>query len=111
MMKSAPCLVDGANVLLYTSIDHRHHPTGGTKHSKGSTPLEPAAGLAICRYPGEDGIYLFYCDSNWACVTDTWHASVEAAKTQAEFEYAGTMETWSAAAQLFVQADAVNGAA
>ena len=54
----------------------------------------PASALAICRYDGEDGYYLFGCDSNWNAVTDTWHTTLEEAQAQAEFEYESVTSTW-----------------
>ena len=53
------------------------------------------AGLAICQYPGELCFYLFGCDSDWNEITDTWHQTIEDAKKQAEFEYAGISQTWA----------------
>ncbi len=52
------------------------------------------AGLAVCRYPDDKGFYLFGCDSEWQCVMDTWHQTLEEAQHQAEFEYEGVTKTW-----------------
>ena len=43
---------------------------------------------------GETGVFLFYCDREWHVLADTWHSSVNDAKTQAEFEYAGISKVW-----------------
>lgn len=51
------------------------------------------AGLAICQYEGEDAFYLFGCDPEWRTVTDTWHQTLDGAKSQAEFEYEGVGKT------------------
>ncbi|MBF6332977.1 hypothetical protein [Nocardia transvalensis] len=32
-------------------------------------------------------VYLFYCDSQWTCVTDTWHGDLAAAMERAVFEF------------------------
>jgi hypothetical protein len=62
--------------------------------------MRPAAGLAICVYEtGDEGFYLFYCDEEWRVVTDTWHETLEDAKSQAEFEYEGVNESWREAAR------------
>ena len=61
--------------------------------------MPPARGLAICRYDGEDGYYLVFCDALWEAVTDTWHETLEAAMRQAEFEYVGVSGTWQAVRQ------------
>lgn len=53
-----------------------------------------AAGLAIARYAGERGYYLFYCDANWDPFANSWHDTVEDAKRAAEFEYEGVSKTW-----------------
>ena len=37
---------------------------------------------------------IIHGDDAWEAVTDTWHASVADAMTQAEFEYAGVSGTW-----------------
>ena len=53
------------------------------------------SGLAICRYDNDaEGFYLFSCDQAWVTITDTWHATIDDAKAQAEFEHAGTKDTW-----------------
>ena len=56
--------------------------------------MPPAEALAICVDPKENGVYLFYCDNSWQVITDTWHATIEEAKAQAEFEYAGISQQW-----------------
>ncbi len=93
-MKSIPKEIDGATVIMHTAIDERHRPTGNCRHFVGGALLGPAPGLAICRYDGEHGFYLFYCDENWETVTDTLHDTVEAAQAHAEFEYEGVSATW-----------------
>jgi hypothetical protein len=32
-------------------------------------------------------VYLFYCDDDWRCLTDTYHEGMEHAVAQAEFEF------------------------
>ncbi|MCA1619338.1 MAG: hypothetical protein LC795_08530 [Acidobacteria bacterium] len=93
-MKKAPGVMGGAKVLLYTPIDERHRPTDGCQHFVGGWLMGPAAGLAICRYGGDSAAYLFGRDENWESVTDTWHETLEEAKSQAEFEYEGVSATW-----------------
>lgn len=93
-MKDAPESVDGAKVIVFTLIDRRHRYTGDCRHVVAGVPQGPAAGLAICKYEGEEGYYLFACDTTWRSVTDTWHKSVEEAMSQAEFEYEGITGSW-----------------
>jgi hypothetical protein len=62
----------------------------------------PTAIDTICRYrddtkykgESDTGFYLFYCDTDWNIVTDTWHESLDAAKRQARFEYDGIDNHW-----------------
>ncbi len=91
-MKAPPTSIGPLPVVCYTAIDGRHRPTGATRHTVGGVDQGPAPALAICQ-DGE-GYYLFYCDADWEPVTDTWHESLEDALHQAEFEYAGSRETW-----------------
>lgn len=93
-MDEAPREIDGAKVLFYTPIDARHQPTGNCRQIVGGELMGASAGLAICRYDGENNYYLFGCDEHWNTVTDTWHETLEDAKTQAEFEYMGVNATW-----------------
>jgi hypothetical protein len=93
-VKDAPEFIDGAKVILFTPIDQRHRLTGNCRQVVAGVPQGPSAGLAICKYEGEEGYYLFGCDATWRAVTDTWHQTVEEAMCQAEFEYEGVMGTW-----------------
>jgi len=97
-MKLCPPTIGGGRVVCYTPIDHRHRFTGNCKQIVAGQLMEPMAGLAICHQASEDAFYLFGCDAEWQSVTDTWHQSIEDAKHQAEFEYAGVSKTWIDAA-------------
>ena len=92
--KSPTGRVGGADVLFYTSIDDRHRFTGACVQKVRGKEVGPLSNLAIAKFADDAGYYLFGCDADWNCVTDTVHASVEDAKDQAEFEYQGTMATW-----------------
>lgn len=93
-MEPAPHKIGITEVIFFATIDKRSVWTGNTRHIVDSVTQGPAAGLAICQCKNEDGYYLFGCDSNWDPVTDTWHETIEKAKSQAEFEYAGVSQTW-----------------
>src|SRR5260370_39641540 len=93
-MGPAPREIDGAEVVCFTPIDKRHHPTDSCNHFVAGVLQGPAAGLAIGRYSGEDCYYLFGCNAAWESVSDTCHRKIEDAKAQAEFEYAGVSATW-----------------
>ena len=94
-MEPCPAELDSFRVVLSTPIDWRHTPTDACHHSVGGEDLGPVEALAICT--DGDSFYLFYCDNAWAVITDTWHSSLEDAKTQAEFEYLGVSATWQRA--------------
>ncbi len=92
-MEPAPLEIGGLPVICSSPIDGRHTPTGYCRHATPAGPLGPFLGLAICGHPGE-GLYLFRCDGQWRPIADTWHATVEEAKRQAEVEYEGVSGTW-----------------
>ena len=94
-----PRELGGATVLEYAVMAEGLRPTGATEHRVSDEVIGPAAGLAICRYESDSsGVYLFYCDAAWNVRTDTWHATVDDAKAQAEYEYEGVSKHWSSAA-------------
>ena len=97
-MEHPPQLVGGARVVRWSAIDRRHRPTGNCRQIVAGELQGPAVGLAICQYDGEDAYYLFGCDAVWNTVTDTWHATLEEALGQAEFEYEGVSKTWNVVA-------------
>jgi hypothetical protein len=92
--KDPPKQLGAAHVVTFTMIDSSHRRTGKTRHLIGGRQLGSAAGLAIARYDGERGFYLFHCDAYWNPFASTWHETVEDAKTAAEFEYEGVSQTW-----------------
>jgi hypothetical protein len=93
-MPPPPPQLDDAPVLFWASTSHAR-PTARTTHRAGGRILPPAINLAICQYPGDTQYYLFYCDADWNVQTDTAHASLDAAKDQAEFEYEGISASWT----------------
>jgi len=84
-----PDTLDDSRVLKYASVTASVEPTGATRHTVGGVPMGPAAALAVVQYDNDDAFYLFYLDGQGQVVTDTWHASVDAALDQAAFEYEG----------------------
>ncbi len=93
-MNNPPGKLDDAEILFWTILDHRHKSTGETKHFINGSYQTDFHGLVIAKYEEEEGTYLFYCDSDWNVLTDTYHESIEAAKEQAEFEFQGAKGTW-----------------
>jgi hypothetical protein len=89
--------LNGARLVCFAEVTKAVRPTAGTTHRKGGEALGPARGLAICQYADESYFYLFYCDADWAVLTDTFHLSLEGAMRQAEFEYEGISRQWTQA--------------
>ena len=85
-MKSPPELIDEATVVRVADLAFAT-PTGRTKHVIGSDVVGDFAALAIAKYDSDPGYYLFYCDSAWKALTDTYHSTLEAAVEQANFEF------------------------
>jgi hypothetical protein len=83
-----------ARIVEYVEFDSRGTSTNFTKHIVNGSERKDFCGLAICQYDGEEGYYLFYCDSNWNDVTDTWHANIESAKNQASSEFDNVISKW-----------------
>ena len=98
-MKRPPGILGGARVVLWSALDARHRATGKCRHILPGTDLRPTtpAGLAICQSEGEHSFHLFACDAEWNTITDTWHATLQEARDQAEFEYEGISQTWNPA--------------
>lgn len=94
-MRPCPSTVGEARVVCYTPLDGRHTKTGHTVHLVAGREIGDPKGLAICQYDGDDSYYLFGCNDQWASQSDTWHETLADAKEQAEFEYAGTSQTWT----------------
>jgi hypothetical protein len=75
--------------------------TGNTKHSYAtivdgmpvaSAPIPVPAWVEISEE--DDAFYLFYFSADGSCLTDTWHQTVDAAKSQAEFEFRIAANEW-----------------
>src|SRR4051812_14329452 len=82
MKSSPPENIDGAKVLAYLVLDSSQTKTGNTAHYVNGKVVEDIFALSICKYADDPGYYLFYCDSNWATITDTYHAKIVGAKKQ-----------------------------
>lgn len=93
-MSLPPKTLDGFRVVEYARVDTSVDPTGTCRHFVKGSLMAPACALAICKGDESQGYYLFYCDADWNPMTDTWHRTVEDAKRQAAFEYAGIEEKW-----------------
>jgi len=93
-MRRLPPPLNGPGLILLADVTSDIPRSGKTIHRISGQVAAPAAGLAIYRSDDGNGYYLFGCDSEWEVVTDTWHPTIEEAKSQAEFEYPGIAEHW-----------------
>jgi hypothetical protein len=94
-LENIPTIIGASRVVLYSQIDERHRPTGACHHIvHGDGIIGPAWGVAICESRNGEGFVLFSCEDDWIPVTETWHASLDDARRQAEFEYEGLESTW-----------------
>jgi hypothetical protein len=97
-MLPTPKLIRGLQVLDYSPIDQRHIFTGNNerrvaKEWNDEQLVGAAAGLAICRKKRKS-VVLFGCDRLWRPIWSVECATLEVAKSQAEFEYARVSQTW-----------------
>ena len=86
--------IDGAMLLQYVIFTSQNSRTGHSIHTNSGLETPVPYGLAICKYEDSEGVYLFYCNSEWKPITDTWHPNVQAAQAQAAFEYEELENTW-----------------
>ena len=76
-------------------------PTGATKHyrahiadNKVVKENELAVPAWVEIHSSNDAFLLLYFDASGVCMTDTWHATIDQAKTQAQFEFMIREEDW-----------------
>ena len=81
-------------VLREVKLGETHAPTGRTRHHVGGVLMPPPAALRIVRYGQQEGFYLLYLNEGDEEMTDTWHATLEDALAQAEFEFRVAPSEW-----------------
>ncbi|MEM8864590.1 MAG: hypothetical protein AAGF31_03485 [Planctomycetota bacterium] len=86
-MEKPPGKLEDAAVLCFAILDESISRTGNTTHIVGGKDVEAFNALAIGKCFSDRGVYLFYCDSFWQVMTDTYHDTIEVVKQQAEYEY------------------------
>lgn len=86
--------IAGAKILEYLTLTDKEKRTGNTTHHIVGKKHTDYHGLAICQYENEDGVYLFYCNSDWIELTDTHHEDIDSAKDQASYEFEGLENKW-----------------
>jgi hypothetical protein len=75
-----------------------HLRPGRTKHtladSQGQREFPPFTSLEIAQFAGDSGYYLLHlCENGQG--TDTWHATLDDALHQAEYEFEVKPEEWT----------------
>ena len=81
-------MIDGARVLKAARLDGTR-ATGVTRHFRDGTLQTDFTRLALVQYDDDHGVYLFYCDDAWNCLTDTFHSDIADAERQAAAEFEG----------------------
>ena len=78
------------------------HSTGKTKHAVAEfvegkpIPVKSLPVPAWVEISEEDGaFYLLHFDAEGTCFADTWHATLEDAKRQADFEFGISSAEWT----------------
>lgn len=90
-----PTEIDGARLVCWSAIDSRHRPTERSGQIVAGEVVRQAQGLAIGRRAGEEVHHLFACDAGWKKLSDTRHATLADALSEAELQYEGVSETWT----------------
>ncbi|WP_299698506.1 hypothetical protein [Hydrocarboniphaga sp.] len=85
-------------VLKQVTLTPAHVATGKTRHVKGGEVLPPAHSLQLVKFD-EDGFYLLHFDADRGEVTDTFHATVDDALNQANWEFGIQTADWILAVQ------------
>jgi hypothetical protein len=63
-----------------------------TRHTMDSKSLKPARHLVLEEHP--EGTYIFRYADDWSFSGDTWHANINDARHQVEFEYEVSELDW-----------------
>lgn len=95
-MKPAPERIGGARVLSWSTIGRRRDPEEAPLGPVSGEVQRNVVGVAICRYDGEDAVFLFGCDEEWNSRTDSWHGTFQEAVRQAASEYKASDLKWNA---------------
>ena len=93
-MKPMKTDIDGARLICYSPIDHRHKRNGPLRRATDRRLMGQVTGLAICHDADDDTYCLMRCDEDWDPIRETVHDTMDEARHQAEYEYAGVKNTW-----------------
>ncbi len=86
-----PLELDGARVERFASVLGLPRKvtllTGGVE-------VEAPSAIALCRYSGEESVYLFHCSDSWQVLAAGHFSSLIAATEAAERGYLGVSSRW-----------------
>ena len=95
MSQSVPKTIGDLPVVSWSPIDERHRVTGACRHFDGLTGIDDPTPSFVAIVGQPENYFLMRFTKAWEFITDTWHRSLDEARHQAEFEYAGVSATWS----------------
>jgi hypothetical protein len=92
-MKPCPAFIDGTEVVCYAKIPA---PTKSDDDSfmVASGLQGPLCWAVVTHYADDNSFYLFGCDRAWQVITDSYHATLNDALTEASYEYEGIGNEW-----------------
>ena len=96
-MGPPPTTIDGARVVWWADTAGIAK-TDACTFREGDRVQPSFAALAIARYDGASGCYLFLCDEEWETQNDTDHQTIDEAREFAESLYPGISSRWRAPA-------------
>jgi hypothetical protein len=102
-----PVELDGARVERFASVSGLSRK--GLLLMDGRE-VEPPLTVAICRYAGEDSVFLFHCSGAWAVLAAGHYRTVEEATESANRGYPGVSARWVSRASPFHRADSFKAA-
>jgi hypothetical protein len=83
-----------ARLLREVRLRPEHRPTGKTRHSINGAAFPPTTTLRIVQYDGDPGYLLLHFDKDGREGADTWHATLDDAMAQANWEFQVNPEDW-----------------
>jgi hypothetical protein len=89
-----PNEINEFKVLEYGYFSEPILPKGYIPPPDGRPPLEPVQNLAICRWDGVEGYYLFYCSADWKYVTYEFNETILATKRGPLREFGRDVLEW-----------------
>jgi hypothetical protein len=81
-------------VLLWDVVDTTRSNNAEGSDVGAAGAANPVAGLAVCRYDAQPGVFLFECDHDWNSLTDSWHQTAQEAVREGERAHSGAAMTW-----------------